>query len=61
MARRRRSNIFKRATGKLYSAARQMNDITTYMSFSPSRIRKRIFNKFIGRKITKKFWLGGGN
>ena len=40
----------------LYNLARKANDIEKVTSGDPEKIARRLKNKFIGRKLIRKFW-----
>ncbi len=40
----------------LYKLARIANDVETVCSGKPNRVARRVKNKFLGRKIIRKFW-----
>jgi len=39
-----------------YQFARTLNDVTTFLSFNPVKILRRIKNKILGRKLVRKVW-----
>jgi hypothetical protein len=45
-----------RVSGKLWRAARKIRNIEVAMSGNPKTMVKRLFNRFIGRKIVSKIY-----
>jgi hypothetical protein len=45
-----------RPSRPLYKASRKVRDIEVLASGNPAKIARRWKNKFLGRKIIRKFW-----